>query len=64
MVPVWLPGLVHWINVEYWQPSWPNIFAPSAWTLFGILVSHIHHSITNARRHNELLDEIRKVKQP
>jgi hypothetical protein len=59
----WLPGLLHWLNVEYWTASWPNIFAPSVWTLVGVLCSHIHHSIANARRHDELLAEIRKEQQ-
>lgn len=32
--------LLHWLNVEYWTASWPNVFAPSFWTLTGIAYSH------------------------
>lgn len=39
--------LLHWLNVEYWAPSWPNIFAPNLWTIAGIL---LHLAVTLARR--------------
>lgn len=32
-VIVWL---IHWITSIYWPQSWPNVFAPSIWTLVGI----------------------------
>ena len=39
---------INWFNFEYWSVSWPNVFAPSAWTLIGFVVADIR----NARRHN------------
>lgn len=35
-------AVVNWLTTQYWSVSWPNIFAPSIWTLFGIAVSHTH----------------------
>lgn len=39
--------MIHWLNQDVWGPMWPNIFAPSVFTLLGIVVSHLklklHH---------------------
>lgn len=35
--------IIHWFNVEYWSVSWPNIFAPSFWTLLAVLIADIRH---------------------
>jgi superoxide dismutase len=32
---------VHHLASFVWSAMWPNIFAPSFWTLFGIAVAHI-----------------------
>lgn len=34
---------------------WPNIFAPSFWTLTGIAVAHFHH-LHHVKKQNDLLD--------
>lgn len=34
---------------------WPNIFAPSFWTLFGIGIAHFR-SMKHIKKHNDLLD--------
>lgn len=36
-----------WFNNEYWATSWPNIFAPSLYTILGFVVADMR----NARRH-------------
>lgn len=42
-VPVAWADVLHWFNFEYWSVSWPNIFAPSVWTLLGFIVADIRH---------------------
>lgn len=39
---MWL-HIIHWFNTEYWSVSWPNVFAPSFWTLLGFLVADIRN---------------------
>lgn len=48
-------GFWHWVDIEYWAQSWPNIFAPSAWTLLGISISHAHMVWLHNKHHNELM---------
>ena len=48
-------GFTHWFNVEYWAVSWPNIFAPSLWTLLGILASHVHSEMMHNKRQDEIM---------
>jgi hypothetical protein len=55
--------LLHWLNVEYWTASWPNIFAPSIWTLLGIVVAHIHLMKRQDRHHAAQLDAISNLNQ-
>lgn len=53
---------LHWLNLEYWAQSWPNIFAPSIWTLLGIGLSHLRLMKKQAKQHQEHLDAIDKLK--
>ena len=48
----------HWLNTEYWAPSWPNIFAPSVWTLAGIGVAHWRTRVHMRRHHEELKQHV------
>lgn len=43
-------SFMHWFNVEYWGPSWPNIFAPNVWTLIAVLV---HLAVTWLQRERQ-----------
>ncbi len=55
-----------------WEAMWPNIFAPSFWTLIGIAAAHLHHT-RHLNKQNDLLnpetpgglkvllDEIKKI---
>ena len=43
---------IHHVASFIWQAMWPNIFAPSMWTLLGIVIAHIHH----LRRQDNLLN--------
>lgn len=47
-------AIIHWFNTEYWFPSWPNIFAPSVWTLLGIAYHHISIRNLHQKHHDEL----------
>lgn len=40
---------------ELYDSLWPNIIAPSFWTLLGILLSHLHHK-KHLEKQNDLLD--------
>lgn len=54
-------SILHWLNVEIWGPIWPNMVAPSIWTLVGIGLSHVHMTRHSAKRHEELKDHITKT---
>lgn len=54
-------AVAHWINVEYWSVSWPNVFAPSFWTLLGMTLNHIHMTRLQ-RQHHESLVKLLKDK--
>lgn len=45
--------MIHWFNVEYWQPSWPNIFAPNVWTILAVLIHLATTLIQRERQHRE-----------
>lgn len=32
-----------WFNTEYWGTSWPNIFAPSIYTILGFVLADIRN---------------------
>lgn len=53
--------MLHWLNFEYWQQSWPNIFAPSVWTLAGIALAHWRTRVHLARHHQELREHVDRV---
>lgn len=61
MWPHVIMEFLHWLNVEYWSVSWPNVFAPSVWTLFGILIADLHN-IRQMRKmhvgHNKALTDL------
>lgn len=38
-----LHEFLHWFNMEYWGTSWPNIFAPSVYTILGFVVADIRN---------------------
>lgn len=44
----------HWLNVEYWAASWPNIFAPSVWVIPAVVISHVKQSRERKRHLEEL----------
>ncbi len=46
--------IFHWINVEYWQQSWPNDFALSGWTLLALAWHHRSIKKLSILHHNEL----------
>lgn len=48
----------HWLNVEYWTASWPNIFAPSVWTLLGLAAHHVSIKNMHERHHNEQMGRV------
>jgi hypothetical protein len=55
---------IHWINVEYWSASWPNVFAPSFWTLLGMTVSHAHLAHRQRKHHDDLLERLNLKDKP
>lgn len=53
--------MIHWFNIELWQNLWPNIMAPSAFTLLGVLWSHIKLRDLHERHHQELKEHITRM---
>ena len=50
--------ILHWLNVELWQPMWPNMFAPSMITLAAVAVSHVKAARQRQRHHEELKQHV------
>ena len=46
-------ALLHWVDVEYWGQSWPNIFSPNVWTLVALAVHLAVTLMQRARQHRE-----------
>jgi hypothetical protein len=46
--------MIHWLNIHLWAPIWPNALAPSAWTLFGLALSHFRMKKHVNAKHDEL----------
>jgi len=46
--------MIHWLNIHLWGPIWPNMVAPSVWTLFGISLSHFRMKKHVNTKHDEL----------
>jgi hypothetical protein len=65
MEGMWIHALLHWFNQEYWSVSWPNVFAPSFWTLLGIIIadirSHRRHKNTFLERDGRIAELTRQV---
>lgn len=54
-----MSAFLHWANVEYWQQSWPNVFAPSFWTLLGVGMSHVLLRRQQKAHHREHMEALR-----
>ena len=50
--------ILHWLNVEYWGQSWPNIFAPSVWVLPAVVISHIKAARQRERHHEDMKQHV------
>lgn len=44
-----------------WAAMWPNVFAPSAWTIAAVGVSHLLHHRRQTRHHGEMLAHIARL---
>ncbi len=56
-----LHHILSWFANEYWSVSWPNIFAPSIWTLLGIGLAHwhtMHRHKKTTKSHNEQIKDL------
>jgi hypothetical protein len=53
--------ILHWLNVEFWSPMWPNTIAPSAWTLAAVAVAHVRASRQRQRNHEDLKKHVTKT---
>jgi hypothetical protein len=45
----------------FWNDLWPNVIAPSAWTLAAIALSHVKRAAQAERHHQELKDHVTAV---
>ena len=43
---------------NFWDDLWPNVIAPSAWTLAAVAVSHVKRAAQAERHHQALKDHI------
>lgn len=50
--------MITWLNVHLWGPMWPNVFAPSVFTLLGIAASHIRSARQRRKQHEELKQHV------
>lgn len=50
---------MHWLK-GIWDAMWPNIFAPSFFTVLGISLSHWQQTRRANRHHEELKQHITK----
>jgi hypothetical protein len=46
---------------NFWNDLWPNVIAPSAWTLAAITVSHVKRTAQAERHHREMKEHITAV---
>lgn len=44
----------HWLNVHLWAPMWPNMFAPSVFTVAAVVLSHIRGYRQRERQHEDM----------
>ena len=50
--------MITWLNVHLWGPMWPNVFAPSVFTLLGITASHVKAARQRQRHHEEMKQHV------
>lgn len=50
--------MLHWLNVEFWSPMWPNMFAPSLVTLPVVIVTHVRASRQRRRNHEDMKQHV------
>ena len=43
---------------NFWDDLWPNVVAPSAWTLAAIIVSHVKRTAQAERHHREMKEHV------
>lgn len=56
--------MIHWLNVEYWAPSWPNIFSPNIWTLAGLALHLAVTVIHRERLHRDMKQHVTNAAAP
>ena len=49
---------LHWLNTELWGPLWPNVMAPSAWTLAAVIGTHLRAARQRERQHREMKEHV------
>lgn len=54
-----MSAFLHWLNVEYWAASWPNVFAPNVWTIAAVL---LHLAVTWIQRERQHLQAMKEAK--
>ena len=42
----------------FWDDLWPNVVAPSAWTLAAITLSHVKRTAQAERHHQEMKEHV------
>ena len=50
--------MLHWLNTELWGPLWPNMIAPSVWTLLAVIGTHLRATRQRERQHREMKDHV------
>jgi hypothetical protein len=45
--------IIHWLNVEFWSPMWPNVFSPNVWTIAAIVLHLAATLVQRERQHRE-----------
>ena len=50
--------MIHWLNTELWGPMWPNMFAPSVWTLLAVITSHVKAARQRQRHHEDMKQHV------
>lgn len=44
-----------------WDQLWPNVIAPSAWTILAVMVSHAKAARQRERHHEDMKQHVTKV---
>lgn len=45
--------ILHWLNVEFWGPMWPNVFSPNVWTIAAIVLHLALTLVQRERQHHD-----------